>query len=73
MKLSLLTASVALALIAAPAVAQDKLKIGMTFQELNNPYFVSMQEALKESCRQHRCGCGRNRRRSRRGKADFRR
>jgi len=49
MKLSLLTASVALALIAAPAVAQDKLKIGMTFQELNNPYFVSMQEALKEA------------------------
>ena len=35
---------------AIPAAAQDaKLKIGMTFQELNNPYFVSMQEALKEA------------------------
>ncbi|TNJ46858.1 ABC transporter substrate-binding protein [Phaeobacter sp. B1627] len=32
---------------AAPAWAQgDSLKIGMTFQEMNNPYFVSMQEAL---------------------------
>ncbi|MCV2446105.1 MULTISPECIES: ABC transporter substrate-binding protein [Paracoccus] len=45
----LLTASAALALLAAPALAQDKLKIGMTFQELNNPYFVSMQEALNEA------------------------
>ncbi len=35
--------------MAAPALAQEKLKIGMTFQELNNPYFVSMQEALKEA------------------------
>ncbi|WP_028712020.1 MULTISPECIES: ABC transporter substrate-binding protein [unclassified Paracoccus (in: a-proteobacteria)] len=49
MKSKLLTASAALALLAAPALAQDKLKIGMTFQELNNPYFVSMQEALKEA------------------------
>jgi len=49
MKTKLLTASAALALMAAPALAQDKLKIGMTFQELNNPYFVSMQEALNEA------------------------
>lgn len=49
MKSTLLTATAALALLAAPALAQDKLKIGMTFQELNNPYFVSMQEALKEA------------------------
>ncbi|RDW13930.1 ABC transporter substrate-binding protein [Paracoccus thiocyanatus] len=49
MKSKLLTASAALALVAAPALAQDKLKIGMTFQELNNPYFVSMQEALNEA------------------------
>ncbi len=50
MKSILLTASLALAVsAAAPALAQDKLKIGMTFQELNNPYFVSMQEALKEA------------------------
>ncbi len=34
----------------APASAQDgDLKIGMTFQEMNNPYFVSMQEALMEA------------------------
>ncbi|MBB4266756.1 ABC transporter substrate-binding protein [Roseospira visakhapatnamensis] len=34
----------------APAMAaDDTLKIGMTFQEMNNPYFVSMQEALKEA------------------------
>lgn len=46
----LLSASaLALALVAAPALAQDKLKIGMTFQEMNNPYFVSMQEALNEA------------------------
>lgn len=49
MKTTLLTASAALALLAAPAAAQDKLKIGMTFQEMNNPYFVSMQEALNEA------------------------
>ncbi|WP_370049951.1 MULTISPECIES: ABC transporter substrate-binding protein [Salipiger] len=33
--------------LAVPASAQEGgLKIGMTFQEMNNPYFVSMQEAL---------------------------
>jgi ribose transport system substrate-binding protein len=37
MKTTLLTASAVLALLAAPALAQDKLKIGMTFQEMNNP------------------------------------
>lgn len=49
MKSKFLMATAALALMAAPALAQQKLKIGMTFQELNNPYFVSMQEALKEA------------------------
>lgn len=49
MKSTFLTATAALALCAAPALADGKLKIGMTFQELNNPYFVSMQEALKEA------------------------
>ncbi|QND54741.1 ABC transporter substrate-binding protein (plasmid) [Phyllobacterium sp. 628] len=49
MKSTLLTAVAALALLATPALAKEKLKIGMTFQELNNPYFVSMQEALKEA------------------------
>lgn len=48
-KKTLLSASAALALVAAPAFAQDGLKIGMTFQEMNNPYFVSMQEALNEA------------------------
>ncbi|TQS74062.1 substrate-binding domain-containing protein [Rhodobacteraceae bacterium] len=45
------TTVAALALSAVPALAQDdgQLKIGMTFQELNNPYFVSMQEALNEA------------------------
>jgi len=53
MKKALTTLSIAaLAFAAAPAMAQDaKLKIGMTFQELNNPYFVSMQEALNEAAR----------------------
>lgn len=50
MKKTLCTASaIVLALAAAPAMAQDGLKIGMSFQELNNPYFVSMQEALNEA------------------------
>ena len=26
--------------MALPAVAEDGLKIGMTFQEMNNPYFL---------------------------------
>ncbi|WP_068112759.1 ABC transporter substrate-binding protein [Tropicimonas marinistellae] len=42
----------ALGIIASAAVAtadDGKLKIGMTFQEMNNPYFVSMLEALKEA------------------------
>ena len=52
MKSTLLTASAVLALLAVPALAQDdKLKIGMTFQEMNNPYFVSMQEALNEAAK----------------------
>jgi len=53
MKKTLLALSIAaLALTTAPVMAQEaKLKIGMTFQELNNPYFVSMQEALKEAAK----------------------
>ena len=38
-----------LAIATSGASAQEGLKIGMTFQELNNPYFVSMQEALNEA------------------------
>jgi ribose transport system substrate-binding protein len=53
MKKTLTTISAAaLALAIVPAVAQDgRLKIGMTFQELNNPYFVSMQEALLDAAK----------------------
>ena len=43
-------AALGIAVSAMAATAQDdQLKIGMTFQELNNPYFVSMQEALQEA------------------------
>ena len=34
--------------MAAPSVAAP-LKIGMSFQELNNPYFVTMKQALEEA------------------------
>ena len=34
---------------ATQAVAAEPLKIGMTFQELNNPYFVTMKQALEEA------------------------
>ena len=34
---------------AQAAETASPMKIGMTFQELNNPYFVSMQEALKQA------------------------
>ncbi len=37
--------------MAVPAMAEDGLKIGMTFQEMNNPYFVSMQEALTDAAK----------------------
>ncbi len=53
MKKLLAVSAAAIALsAAAPALAQDaKLKIGMTFQEMNNPYFVSMKEALDEAAK----------------------
>ncbi|HEV3425533.1 MAG TPA: substrate-binding domain-containing protein [Paraburkholderia sp.] len=38
-----------LSLIATPAAQAAPLKIGMTFQELNNPYFVTMQKALNDA------------------------
>ena len=38
-----------LSLAAIPAAQATPLKIGMTFQELNNPYFVTMQQALNEA------------------------
>lgn len=50
-KTTLIAASMLALAAAVPAFAQQAapLKIGMTFQELNNPYFVSMQEALNEA------------------------
>ena len=43
------TLAFGLSLIAAPAAKAAPLKIGMTFQELNNPYFVTMQKALNDA------------------------
>ncbi len=51
MKNLMKTVSAAALCVAASTAfaAADGLKIGMTFQEMNNPYFVSMQEALQEA------------------------
>lgn len=49
MMLVLPTSMFALAVFAPVAAEAAPLKIGMTFQELNNPYFVTMQKALKEA------------------------
>ncbi|MFK0333998.1 ABC transporter substrate-binding protein [Rhizobium sp. NPDC090275] len=48
MRKALLAATALLALASAPALAQEKLKIGMSFQEMNNPFFVLMQKTLQE-------------------------
>jgi ribose transport system substrate-binding protein len=50
-----IASAAALGLAASTVMAsaqQGPPKIGMTFQEMNNPYFVSMQEALKEAAGQ---------------------
>lgn len=48
---SLLAVATGLAIAVTANAADDgKLKIGMSFQEMNNPYFVTMQEALEEAC-----------------------
>ena len=45
-----LTAALACGASAAQAQApRQPLRIGMTFQELNNPYFVTMKQALEEA------------------------
>src|ERR1700761_2997178 len=46
---ALATLAFGLSFIAAPAAQAAPLKIGMTFQELNNPFFVTMQKALDEA------------------------
>ncbi|MGH8781070.1 ABC transporter substrate-binding protein [Paraburkholderia sp.] len=43
------TLACCVSLFAASAAQAAPLKIGMTFQELNNPYFVTMQKALDEA------------------------
>ncbi|SNY92943.1 ribose transport system substrate-binding protein [Cohaesibacter sp. ES.047] len=49
---SISIAALGVALSASVSMAADgKLKIGMTFQEMNNPYFVSMHEALKDAAK----------------------
>ena len=47
--LALAASAFVLSLAAMPAAQAAPLKIGMTFQELNNPYFVTMQQALNEA------------------------
>ena len=47
--LALAASALVLSLAAMPAAQAAPLKIGMTFQELNNPYFVTMQQALNEA------------------------
>ena len=50
LKATALTAALVCAASAAQAQApKQPLRIGMTFQELNNPYFVTMKQALEEA------------------------
>ncbi|ADU34580.1 ABC transporter substrate-binding protein [Variovorax paradoxus] len=50
LKTTALTAALVCAASAAQAQApKQPLRIGMTFQELNNPYFVTMKQALEEA------------------------
>ncbi len=46
---ALALASVATLALGAMGAEAAPLKIGMTFQELNNPYFVTMQKALRDA------------------------
>ena len=36
---------------AMPSLAASEIKIGMSFQEMNNPYFVTMKKALEEAAK----------------------
>ena len=46
---AVLLATAASCALALGAQAATPVKIGMTFQELNNPYFVTMQKALRDA------------------------
>lgn len=50
-KLTSLLAGVCCATALAAPVQADTLKIGMSFQELNNPYFVTMKQALEDAAK----------------------
>ena len=50
-KQALLSATAAFLALSTAAQAADKIKIGMTFQELNNPYFVTMQQSLNDAAK----------------------
>ena len=45
-KAALLAASATLVLSAGAALAKDAPKIGVSFQEMNNPYFIVMNEEV---------------------------
>ncbi len=49
LKMAALAAAATVSIAAAANAAAPPLKIGMTFQELNNPYFVTMQKALRDA------------------------
>ena len=59
---ALATLAFGLSFITAPAAQAAPLKIGMTFQELNNPYFVTMQKAAERCGGVDRCDRGCHRR-----------
>ena len=46
---SALLGTLALTVMSVGAHAATPIKIGMTFQEMNNPYFVTMQKALRSA------------------------
>uniref|UniRef100_A6VWS9 Monosaccharide-transporting ATPase n=1 Tax=Marinomonas sp. (strain MWYL1) TaxID=400668 RepID=A6VWS9_MARMS len=50
-KLGLVLATIGLASIGTSTAHADTLKIGMSFQELNNEYFVVMKQALEDAAK----------------------
>lgn len=46
-----LVAGSALSLSTGKALAAEPLKIGVSFQEMNNPYFVTMKDALQDAAK----------------------
>ncbi|MBO6258588.1 MAG: ABC transporter substrate-binding protein [Succinivibrio sp.] len=50
-KHTLLAMATAAAVLATSSASAAGLKIGMSFQEMNNPYFVTMKEAFETACK----------------------